>query len=92
MPEHAGHRGAVVRVLRGLEWDPVRPNLEYTGPQLPLEFYPREGQLLVTEMSLSKQPRVWAVDIDKTVTSKMGKDVAQGLGVLFDNALRYGCL
>ena len=92
MPEHVGHRVAVVRVLRVVEWDPVRPNPTYTGPQLRPEFYPREGQLLVTEMSLSKQPRVWAVDIDKTVTSKMGKDVAQGLGVLFDNALQYGCL
>ena len=89
MPEHVGHRVAVVRVLRVVEWDPVRPNPTYTGPQLRPEFYPREGYLLV-KMSLSKPPRVWAVDIDKTVNSDNGKNVAQGLGVLFDNALQYG--
>ena len=88
MPEHVGHRVAVVRVLRGLEWDPVRPNLEYTGPQLPLEFYPREGQLL-TKISLSKQPRAWAVDVDKTDNLKRGKNEAKALRLLFDNALQY---
>ncbi|RPD54200.1 hypothetical protein L226DRAFT_536112 [Lentinus tigrinus ALCF2SS1-7] len=86
LPEHAGKRVAIVRVLRSLEWDPVRANPSYTGPQMPRELYPREGQLLL-RMSLKEKPRICAYDVDNAsgTTNSVGP-----LGILFDNAIEYG--
>ncbi|RDX47816.1 hypothetical protein OH76DRAFT_1484494 [Lentinus brumalis] len=86
LPEHSGKRVAVVRVLRSLEWDSVRRNPSYDGPQVPPELYPREGQLLMTMQY--RRPRPWSFDVDKH-SSKRG-NAAAPLGVLFENATEYG--
>ncbi|KAI0692530.1 hypothetical protein C8T65DRAFT_745113 [Cerioporus squamosus] len=86
LPEHAGKRVAVVRVLRSLESDPVRPNPLYAGLPIPPELYPQDGQLL---MALRfRKPRVWAGHVDKETSVR-----TTGVGplrILFDNAIEYG--
>ncbi|RPD54407.1 hypothetical protein L226DRAFT_616713 [Lentinus tigrinus ALCF2SS1-7] len=89
LKEHSGKRVAVIRVLRTLEHDPVRPNPSYTGPPIPPELYPREGELLMK--LYHRKVKVWAADVDAGQTSKWGQNAqATAFSVLFENALEYG--
>ncbi|RPD77289.1 hypothetical protein L226DRAFT_533290 [Lentinus tigrinus ALCF2SS1-7] len=86
LPEHAGRRVAVIRVLRSLESDPVRRNPLYLGPAYPQELTPRAGELLMT-MRFGRL-QTWIVDVDKkTPRRTTGRHVA--LRILFDNAVEY---
>ncbi|RDX41107.1 hypothetical protein OH76DRAFT_1365156, partial [Lentinus brumalis] len=86
LPEHSGKRVALIRVLRALAWDPIRPNPSYNGPPVPPELCPQEGQLLMTRRFWKSQ--AWARDVDKH-SSKL-ENRAKALGTLFDNAREYG--
>ncbi|TFK82998.1 hypothetical protein K466DRAFT_603239 [Polyporus arcularius HHB13444] len=83
LPEHSGKRVVVVRVLRSLERDPLRPNPSYAGPPIPPELYPQEGQLLT--VLRHRKPRIWARDVDEHWPKR-----ARPLVTLFENAVEYG--
>ncbi|RPD68330.1 hypothetical protein L226DRAFT_576500 [Lentinus tigrinus ALCF2SS1-7] len=87
LKEHSGTRVAVIRVLRSLKSDPIRPNPSYTGPPLSPQLCPQEGQLLMTPYRRKLQP--WAGHVDAKSTPKRVNRTA-ALAVLFDNALVYG--
>ncbi|RPD53256.1 hypothetical protein L226DRAFT_540781 [Lentinus tigrinus ALCF2SS1-7] len=87
LKEHSGKRVAVIRVLRSLEPDPVRPNPAYTGAPVPRELCPQEGQLLMTLRRRRLKP--WAGDVDARPPSSTRANSAAALAVLFDNALAY---
>ncbi|RPD54422.1 hypothetical protein L227DRAFT_479740, partial [Lentinus tigrinus ALCF2SS1-6] len=86
LEEHSGRRVAVIRVLRTLAHDPVRPNPRYTGPPIPPGLCPREGELLTR--LYRRKVKVWAADVDAAPTSRNAQ--AAALSILFDNALEYG--
>ncbi|RDX43195.1 hypothetical protein OH76DRAFT_1488084 [Lentinus brumalis] len=82
-----GERLVLMRILQSVEWDPMRPNPSYTGPEYPPELYPREGQLLMNLRRRKLQP--WVGDVDGKL--RKGKDkTAWPFGILFDNAVEYG--
>ncbi|TFK78455.1 hypothetical protein K466DRAFT_77949 [Polyporus arcularius HHB13444] len=86
LQEHSGKRVVVLRVLRSLEWDPIRPNASYTGPPIPPELYPQAGQLLMTFRY--RKPRVWAANVDRSGWKR--SNTAAPFAILFENALEYG--
>ncbi|RDX40195.1 hypothetical protein OH76DRAFT_1366568 [Lentinus brumalis] len=83
LPEHSGKRVVVVRVLRSLERDPLRPNPSYAGPPIPPELYPQEGRHLT--VLRHRKPRIWARDVDEHWPKR-----ARPLVTLFENAVEYG--
>ncbi|RDX43191.1 hypothetical protein OH76DRAFT_1361551 [Lentinus brumalis] len=87
LPEHSGKRVVVIRVLRSLESDPIRPNPSYTGPEYPPELSPREGELLMNLWFRKVRP--WVGDVDGTL-GKGQKKTTWPLGLLFENAVEYG--
>ena len=74
----------VIRVLRSLESDPIRPNPLYSGPGYPPGLIPQAGELLMT--CRIRELRPWVGDVDSTSERN---NPAASLGVLFDNALEY---
>ncbi|RPD67567.1 hypothetical protein L226DRAFT_139531 [Lentinus tigrinus ALCF2SS1-7] len=85
--KHAGKRVAVVRVLRSLESDPIRPNPDYAGPPYPLELRPREGQLFMRMKYGKATP--WAGDVDNGRVKGVTPHDAV-LRTLFENAAEFG--
>ena len=92
LPEHNAKRIVVIRVLRTLDSDPVRPNPSYTGPQYPPELMPRAGELLL-KLGKKGKLRPWAYNVDKHSPTWNAGDVQHNGGplrVLFENAISYG--
>ncbi|TFK83911.1 hypothetical protein K466DRAFT_242982 [Polyporus arcularius HHB13444] len=86
-PEHETARVAVIRVLRSLDSDPIRPDPEYGGPEYPPALLPREGELLMNLHYGSLRP--WFGDVDGKLR-KRTKNLFAPLGILFQNAVEYG--
>ena len=89
LPEHAGRRVVVIRVVRMVEGNPIRDvpaplagGRSYSGIEA---LRPREGELLAT-MSYRKV-RPWAVDVDR---EKPLRPRMKALKVLFENEEVYG--
>ena len=87
LPIHDGKRVVLIRVLRFLESDPIRPDPDYTGPEYPPELIPREGQHLMRLRYRRIEP--WAEDVD-TVRCRGRGNPAEGLSTLFENERVYG--
>ena len=94
LPEHAGKRVVVIRVLRVLE--PVRLRtfvppeggtlaLDVKDWAVPPEMEPREGEL-VRSLTRMEGFRVWSIDMENPGL----KQFAEGLEVLYDNLRCYG--
>ncbi|KAH9886979.1 hypothetical protein C8Q73DRAFT_267165 [Cubamyces lactineus] len=84
LPQHAGKRVVVCRVLRVV--DPIKPSDILHVPDV---LIPREGDLLRISIREAKQS-CWFVDVDTKMTSRKIEDasLADGLAVLFDNEAR----
>ncbi|TBU54995.1 hypothetical protein BD310DRAFT_951062 [Dichomitus squalens] len=90
LPEHAGKRVVVLRILRLLDSDPIRPMPPPNKHEYPLsKLRPREGQLLMTMRWGKVQP--WSVDVDKD-TTRPDTHVEMGrmLRILYKNQELYG--
>ncbi|TBU54993.1 hypothetical protein BD310DRAFT_826839 [Dichomitus squalens] len=90
LPEHAGKRVVVLRVLRLLDSDPIRPVPPPNKHEYPLSaLRPREGQLLMTMRRGKVQP--WSVDVNKD-TKRPATHVGMGrmLRILYENQELYG--
>ncbi|TBU22075.1 hypothetical protein BD311DRAFT_733500 [Dichomitus squalens] len=90
LPEHAGRRVVVLRVLRLLDSDPIRPVPPPNKHEYPLsKLRPREGQLLMTMRQGKVQP--WSVDVDRD-TGRPATHVGMGrmLRILYENQELYG--
>ena len=88
LPEHAGKRVVVIRVLRVLE--PVRlrpfvPTLDARGWSIPPEMEPREGEL-ARSLTFFGGFKVWSIDMEDPGL----RQFAEGLEILYDNLRHYG--
>ena len=86
LPEHAGKRVVVIRVLRIL--DPVHPNPAFPGTTCPPELIPRERELL--QVVRYREVKPWSVDVDRKIAG--GDILAAPLRILFENAIEYGSM
>ncbi|TBU38462.1 hypothetical protein BD309DRAFT_971842 [Dichomitus squalens] len=89
LPEHAGRRVVVLRVLRLLDNDPIRSVPPPTKHEYPLStLRPREGQLFMTMRWGKVQP--WSVDVDRDTrrpATHMGME--KMLRILYENQELY---
>ena len=90
LPEHAGKRIAVLRVLHLVDSDPIRAVTPPDGRTCPLEaLRPREGQLFC--ILRHGQVRPWSLDIDDTRWVGSNRLVKSSLvRILFENQELYG--
>ncbi|TBU22218.1 hypothetical protein BD311DRAFT_770818 [Dichomitus squalens] len=90
LPEHAGRRVVVLRVLRLLDSDPIRPVPPPNKHEYPLSaLKPREGQLLMTIRRGKLQP--WSVDVDRgEIRNVIQVGMGRMLKILYENLELYG--
>ncbi|TBU26444.1 hypothetical protein BD311DRAFT_762650 [Dichomitus squalens] len=92
LPEHAGKRAVVLRILRPVDNDPIRPNEPSRGPTpVPhAALTPRNGQLLLTIRRRRIQP--WSVYVDDVGKSEgdTKKSMGRMLRTLYENSELYG--
>ncbi|TBU39646.1 hypothetical protein BD309DRAFT_1003603 [Dichomitus squalens] len=90
LPEHAGRRVVVLRVLRLLDSDPIRPVPPPNEHEYPLSaLKPREGQLLMTIRRGNLQP--WSVDVDRgEIRNVIQVGMGRMLKILYENLELYG--
>ena len=90
LPEHAGKRVVVLRVLRLVDSDPIRAVAPPVGHTYPLEaLRPREGQLICTLRYGEVRP--WSFDINNVRSDGSdGSLVGNVVKILLENQELYG--
>ena len=90
LPEHAGKRVVVVRVVRMVENDPIRQIPPPAGVNYPdIEtLRPRVGELLKKVFRGNVEP--WSVDVGERWKEVPPASRKRALRVLFDNEGLYG--
>ena len=90
LPEHAGKRVVVLRVLRLVDSDPIRAVAPPVGHTYPLEaLRPREGQLLC--ILKQGQVRPWSLDVDNIRSNGRNESSTRSvIRILFENQELYG--
>ncbi|TBU22996.1 hypothetical protein BD311DRAFT_674870 [Dichomitus squalens] len=89
LPEHVGRRVVVIRIIRLVDSDPIRPNLKTRLHERPEsdKLTPRVGGLLMGLRHSKVKPI--AFDLD-SVTKWGVQPISQGLELLLENEKLYG--